>query len=449
MLVIGLLFNIPNLLYITYIILPSIIIFGSYRILKGYILDIRFLFLLFLAIYTTLPAIFCLAFSDHVFLRRFSERLFHANAVELNYSFILHILCMLFLFIGSFLNHLKGNDNIQFISINSKYAISSNAVKYFNFIFLFIILYILFFVFNIRDMIGWNYLEFHKFSSGKGVFLFWLSTFPFFIGLNIYTNQSKKLLNIWTIVFLVVILFVALLTGKRSYAFPSAIGMLFYITYYKRTNILYTLLIIIVLYFSLQIYGIARAFKGRENFTVQLQEGWNFFKEHQEMMISDEFSTSVINTTGTIKLLKSENWQLSWGSTFLEFFRGIVPSTIDINRGELIDQRFARLVDRKKFQEGAGYGFSIVGDSYLNYGIIGIPVIFLLFGFMLNKFEHWDSNYKDILRFSMLPVIIFFPRTSLSGSLKSLVLYSLIPFIFFILFYNFLWKYVIVKKAVR
>jgi oligosaccharide repeat unit polymerase len=441
--IVGMMFSLNYLFFFASAIFPLIILISSYKMTKGNILDIRFLFLLFLSAYVTLPAIFCFSFGEDIFLTRFKNRIFCATVNDLHYSFILHILSLTILFISSFWSSFfLGRRRRE----SYKFEMSDTALKIFNIIFLLIILFVLVFALDIRNISKWEYVEFHKFSAGKGILLFWLSTFPFFIGVNIFANKSKKLINKWALLFLIIAVLLAIITGKRSYAFPSLIGIFLYLIYKRKINWIYTFLIILILYLSMQIFGIMRAFKGEEKFIYQIQKGYNFFINNKEMLISDEFSASVVNTTGVIRLIKNEKWRYNYGKTFLEFFRGMIPKPLYPSRGEFISQRYAKLASRERYRKGGGFGFSVVGDFYLNFGLLGIIILFILLGFILRKFEAKQNYLRDIFKFGMLPSIIFFPRTSLSGSLKTMLMFSGIPFLLFLLYYSLCYKYLKLEK---
>lgn len=53
------------------------------------------------------------------------------------------------------------------------------------------------------------------------------------------------------------------------------------------------------------------------------------------------------------------------------------------------------------FTKGHGVGFTSIGESYLNFGIIGVMVFFLLFGYLLGKLDNVDlSRHPMALVFS-------------------------------------------------
>lgn len=422
---------------------PTVITIISFKIVRGRVLDIRFLVISFFASYIAFPAFFAFVFGPVALLQRFSDIVFGATVKELNFSFIIHNLGIFILFIASFWKYfLTGQDK----RITFSCQVPAKLLFAFNIIYLCILLYIFFFVIDIRSVLSWDYIQYHKFVAGKGVFLFWLNTFPFIIGVNLLLQQSTRWKIFWVIIYLFLSALLVIATGKRSYIFPSLVGVLFYLLHLKKIHWVKVAVILIVTYGTMHAYGFIRAFKGEADLMTQLQKGWNFAVNHKELLINDEFSASIINTTGIIKLLKSDRWNYQYGWTLMEFFPNIIPHIIEPDRKDVVAQRFAKKVSFERYRAGGAFGFSVVGDSYLNFGVFGVFTFFLVLGFLLQKIALRSFPFKEILIFGLLPAIIFFTRSSFSGTLKSAIIHSGIPFILFISLYYLAYKYLIINN---
>lgn len=79
----------------------------------------------------------------------------------------------------------------------------------------------------------------------------------------------------------------------------------------------------------------------------------------------------------------------------------------------------------------SGQGFTIVGDGYVNFGFIGIVVLFVIIGFLL-KFIYLQSN-KGIYHFTFyilsIPIFMYAIRADLANILSPLIKQNLLTFI--------------------
>ncbi|NQT97411.1 MAG: O-antigen polysaccharide polymerase Wzy [Candidatus Marinimicrobia bacterium] len=445
-LILGILLNSETLIFLFYTIFPIVITILVFGIVKGEVLDIRFLFISFFALYISLPAFFTVIFGSGVLLDRFSEAVFGATAKDLHFSFILHNIAIIFLFGSAFGLYLfTGIEDRKEV----KPSLSSDALILFNGLYLCILLYIFFIVIDITSIFSWDYIKYHKFIAGKGLFLFWLNTLPFIIGINLLMQQTKWQKICWVLIYLILAIILVIATGKRSYIFPSMVGISMYLLHLKKIHWLKITIVIIVIYGTMHAYGFIRAFKGETDLLNQWQKGWTFVVEHKEFLINDEFSASVINSTGVINLLKKGIWDYQYGRTVIDIFPSLIPKVFYADRQEGIALLFAKKASIGRFRAGGAFGFSIIGDSYLNFGILGVVIFFILFGFLLQKLALDPYLFQNIFVFGMLPTIIFFSRTSLSGTMKSILINPAIPFILFVCFYYFTYKFITVKKTLH
>lgn len=78
-------------------------------------------------------------------------------------------------------------------------------------------------------------------------------------------------------------------------------------------------------------------------------------------------------------------------------------------------------------------GFSFIAEAYLNFGWVGTPIALGVIGFLLAKLILWGMKSDDPAKMAMVASFIsfflFYPRGAAAYTIRSLVWYSLIPYI--------------------
>jgi oligosaccharide repeat unit polymerase len=82
---------------------------------------------------------------------------------------------------------------------------------------------------------------------------------------------------------------------------------------------------------------------------------------------------------------------------------------------------------------GGGLGYSFIAEAYLNFGWFGAPIALAVIGFLFAKLVLWALRSGDPARMAMIAsftsFILFYARSNSAGELRSLVWYSLIPYL--------------------
>ena len=89
-------------------------------------------------------------------------------------------------------------------------------------------------------------------------------------------------------------------------------------------------------------------------------------------------------------------------------------------------------LERDKYLRGEGLGFSAIGEPYLNFGIIGVVLYFLLLGMLLGKFDSTLINSSGsmlIFAGAMYWPFVQTVRNDFVNFVKPLVFIALILFI--------------------
>ena len=127
---------------------------------------------------------------------------------------------------------------------------------------------------------------------------------------------------------------------------------------------------------------------------------------------SNEFMFPIQTTYFTIK----DNWELRYGETYVVLpIRTIIPRSLQKDKPESLGSEFIS----KTFSSGwSGYAYTPVTEAYLNFGIFGPFIIFLLVGLLLNSLvvevRKKGVTYKYLIAYS---IIFNFCRGDASGTI--------------------------------
>jgi oligosaccharide repeat unit polymerase len=111
------------------------------------------------------------------------------------------------------------------------------------------------------------------------------------------------------------------------------------------------------------------------------------------------------------------------------FFWDIHPAQA---RGTAADW-LVRTVDPRYAALGGGYGFSFIGEAYLNFGWFGAPVALALIGFLFAKLVLWADRSGDPARLALLAsfmgFFLFYTRAESATVVRPLLWYSILPWL--------------------
>lgn len=90
-------------------------------------------------------------------------------------------------------------------------------------------------------------------------------------------------------------------------------------------------------------------------------------------------------------------------------------------------------VDTEFAARGGSFGFSFIAEAYLNFGWFGAPIALGMMGLIFAKFTLWAVRSGSPARMatvaSFTSFILFFPRAESALMVRSLVWYSLLPYL--------------------
>jgi O-antigen polysaccharide polymerase Wzy-like protein len=90
--------------------------------------------------------------------------------------------------------------------------------------------------------------------------------------------------------------------------------------------------------------------------------------------------------------------------------------------------------------KGGGFGYTFIAEAYTNFGWFGAPIAIILIGYVLSWSFLWAERTSDPARLALvgswLSSLLIFARGESATIVRSLVWYSLIPYVLVLLFSN-------------
>lgn len=149
-----------------------------------------------------------------------------------------------------------------------------------------------------------------------------------------------------------------------------------------------------------------------------------------------EMGGSIMTVAHTIELVPSvRGFQM--GAEYFYALLTLIPNLFwkihpTIARG-IPDLWLVWEVDPAFATRGGTFGFSFIAEAYLNFGWFGAPIALGVMGFMFAKFTLWAARSGEAARMatvaSYTSFFLFFARAESALVVRSLVWYSLLPYL--------------------
>ncbi|HED12132.1 MAG TPA: O-antigen polysaccharide polymerase Wzy, partial [Gammaproteobacteria bacterium] len=295
-------------------------------------------------------------------------------------------------------------------------------------------------IYSVGNFLGYSRTElFQGVGDTRGLVVF-LMIFPssavlMMIGAN-SSFQYKCALIVAALAFLVV-----LLSGYRSMVlFPTMVGVIVWIKIGKQIPTSVAITGIIFVLVAIPVIGNLRALGSYE--TIDRE---SFLKASEGATIKEGF-TEMGATAGVfahVLRLVPDVDPYRYGSTYLLAIAHSIPNVGgDISESARKKAKSRSILDPDvmrelhpsdwltyriapdKFKVGQGVGFSTIGEAYLNFGITGVIVFFVLIGYLLGQLDRVPLlNHPKLLVFvsAMLWPLMKSVRNDISVFIKPLV----------------------------
>ena len=163
----------------------------------------------------------------------------------------------------------------------------------------------------------------------------------------------------------------------------------------------------------------------------------NYFRElfsvnNPIVVVLNETGQTIGTAIYTLELVP-KHYGYSLGMTYIAAFLSLIPNICwDIHPAlEWSPARWlASTIAPGHAALGYGFGYSFIAEAYLNFGWVGSPLIFLVFGFLIGNTAKWASRggiLDTAIIGSFLSFLLFTVRGELSEIVRPFVWYCLFP----------------------
>jgi len=167
---------------------------------------------------------------------------------------------------------------------------------------------------------------------------------------------------------------------------------------------------------------------------------WDYFQSHYKHIFTNTQEFKAVNYSLRAALNFSDMDLVKYpGDSYLQAFPYILPRSIHPGeKRKNIGDRFGEYAKNKFGLIGkTGFGFSPIAESYLNFGIIGVFVVFTIYTFILHLCQILMNNnniFLKILGFTYMTTLFMFFRNSFAGQFSNFFWLALILLFFYLLF---------------
>jgi oligosaccharide repeat unit polymerase len=232
---------------------------------------------------------------------------------------------------------------------------------------------------------------------------------------------------VWT--FMAVIFF-----GERD-IFLRQIWMTFFVVYYfyKKINNKFIAIYGVAGLFSVQSLATLKNFAMRGSVLSYEYSTWYM------RIFNSEFAAAARNLQTL--LIGFDSWHLWWGHTLLVTIERIfLPKSIFGAFSESATSLFNDFFFPELVARGGGNGYSLVAEGYMNFGVLGVIIWFILLGLFL-KFVYIKANHNAmwlIIYTLTMPLVIYVLRADFTNLFSQFIKYILIPVALIIKLSNFI-----------
>jgi len=147
-----------------------------------------------------------------------------------------------------------------------------------------------------------------------------------------------------------------------------------------------------------------------------------------------ELGTSMMTIAYTLELVPRERGY-DMGATYAYGLLTVMPSLFwerhPVVVHGLCGAWLIQTVDPYVAEQGGGIGYSFIAEAFLNFGVLGVPFVALLTGYLVVQFFLWGER-GGAARLAMVaafvPTLLFYARGEFADLSRALVWYSLLPY---------------------
>jgi oligosaccharide repeat unit polymerase len=128
------------------------------------------------------------------------------------------------------------------------------------------------------------------------------------------------------------------------------------------------------------------------------------------------------------------------GGSYLEAFVSLVPKNLIAERPEYLTEWYARKFHREIFEAGGGFGFSLIAETYMNFGTLGMVLIGFFIGYFCKKMYGFVFNHLSLINLSIYGITLYYifllPRAGITPSIKPYLFSVVVPYYLLSVFFR-------------
>ncbi len=128
------------------------------------------------------------------------------------------------------------------------------------------------------------------------------------------------------------------------------------------------------------------------------------------------------------------------GGSYLEAFISLIPKNLIAERPEYLTEWYARKFHKEIFEAGGGFGFSLIAETYMNFGTLGMVVIGIFIGYTSKKMYGFIFNHLSLVTLSIYGITLYYifllPRAGLTPSIKPYLFGVVVPYFLLSVFFR-------------
>lgn len=167
-----------------------------------------------------------------------------------------------------------------------------------------------------------------------------------------------------------------------------------------------------------------------------------------------EFSVLDTDAAGpamSLAIATSDEPEFRLGETYLLNFFLLVPRRIWPGRPESLAEQFSvEEMPADRWFPGAGYGFSLLAESYMNFGLAGPVIQYLILGWAIGRWWRFVSDrvgsanpafWRAFFLCSTYMCMVLMHRGPTSQVVRTMIYYAVIPYVLYVIFDCWFVKY--------
>lgn len=336
------------------------------------------------------------------------------NLVNVEYTMIIQIVALIFFYIGYYWSQ-GGKGNKYGIILTEKHKQAAWLITIMG------ISMVLVYLVGTGAFSGLSKSEVSLMKSSNQ----WVSSFAFgfkFLSVGLITlfiiyikrkYKRKSLTMFFTI--LLIYFSLSMLIGERGEIFMLVLSLII-ISHYRVKRIS-SLLFIPLAFIGYFLFTTMNYLKGVPVYKMIPY----FFENVQWIWYTDlrgEFQSAARNLFVLVEHVPG-NIDYLYGTTFLSAISNFIPSSIWPNRPSSAIGWFNNTFFPGVRESGGGRGFSLIGEGYANFGVIGVCALFFVLGivckFLYNKVRYTASDLWMVAYASFIPILIYCIRADVTN----------------------------------